>query len=134
VKTNGAQNGNNETILLVEDETPLRRLARKLLERSGYTVFEAGSGQEALTVWETNRDAIQLVITDMIMPGGMSGRELAVQLREKSPELPMIFTSGYTTELAGNLLEREQIEFLAKPYSPQQLTQLVQDTLRNRRG
>ncbi len=128
-RKNGELRGDLETILLVEDEPPLRRLARKLLERSGYRVLDAESGHDAMRVWDENRSEIQLVLTDMVMPGGMSGRDLAMRLRERSPDLRIIFTSGYTTEIAGNLLERENIQFLAKPYTPQQLTQIIHDTL-----
>ncbi|HMJ88236.1 MAG TPA: ATP-binding protein, partial [Candidatus Acidoferrum sp.] len=128
-----AVRGGNETILLVEDEPSLRRLARKLLERAGYRVVDAESGQQALEVWEKHHAEIRLVLTDMVMPGGMSGRDLAMRLRQQSPGLRIIFTSGYTTEIAGNLLEREKIEFLAKPYSPQQLTELIRKTLNDKR-
>src|ERR1019366_6809416 len=68
--------GGNETILLVEDEAPVRSLTRTLLERKGYHIIEAASGLSALQIWQQHRDAIDLLLTDMVLPEGISGREL----------------------------------------------------------
>jgi PAS domain S-box-containing protein len=127
--TNSQLRGAEQVILLVEDEDSLRGLARKLMERSGYQVVEASSGSEALDLWRQHREKIDLVLTDMVMPGGMTGRELALKLWSDDPALRIIFTSGYSMELGGRMLEQERIHFLAKPYSPQQLLRMIHDTL-----
>ena len=95
-----AVRGGQETILVVEDEPVLRDMAHLILQDCGYHVLEAGSGAEALRVWERNPDAIDLVLTDMVMPGGVSGRDLAVRLLANHPQLKVIFTSGYNVEEA----------------------------------
>jgi len=92
----------NETILLVEDEAPLRVLVRKSLARQGYRVLEAPTGGKALAVWQEHRDDIRLLLTDLVMPDGMSGKELAQRLLRENPGLKVIYTSGYSTEVAGN--------------------------------
>jgi CheY-like chemotaxis protein len=89
--------GGNETILLVEDEPALRLMTRRLLERKGYRIREATDGQEALEVWQSHAGEISLLLTDIIMPGEMTGRELAERLWRQRPGLKVIFTSGYTS-------------------------------------
>jgi signal transduction histidine kinase/ActR/RegA family two-component response regulator len=128
VKTQVA--GGSETILLVEDEPSLRRLARAVLERAGYNVLEAGSGVEALSVWAEHGSKINLLLTDMIMPGGLSGGELAEQLREKKSDLKIIYTSGYSPEaISRKLTLKEGRNFLAKPYHPDKLTTIIRQCL-----
>ena len=73
--------GGDETILLVEDELALRKIAEKILTRLGYTVLQAASGVSAMEVWSQRQNQIALVLTDLVMPEGMSGRDLAVKLR-----------------------------------------------------
>ena len=122
--------GGDETILLVEDEESLRGLTRLVLQRQGYEVLEAASGVEALEVWEHHGDRIDLLLTDMIMPDGLTGRELAKQLQARKPELKVIYASGYSAELAGTTFRvREASTFLEKPYHPQKLTRLVRQRL-----
>src|SRR5262249_13395732 len=89
----------DEKILLVEDEAALRGLASKLLQKQGYEIVEAGSGVEALEVWDRHDGAFDLLLTDMVMPGGVTGRELAERLLADKPELKVIFTSGYSTDM-----------------------------------
>jgi two-component system cell cycle sensor histidine kinase/response regulator CckA len=116
----------SETILLVEDEPGVRMLARAVLERHGYNVLEAPNGVTALQVWEQHHDSIRLLLTDMVMPHGLSGRELASRLRSRNPALPVVFTSGYSPDIAGRELSlREGQNFLQKPFSPQQLLEIV---------
>jgi PAS domain S-box-containing protein len=91
--------GGNEIILLVEDEAPVRKLARTLLERKGYHVIEADSGLSALEVWQQHRNAIDLLFTDMVMPDGISGRELAERLLAEKPGLKVIYSSGYSDDM-----------------------------------
>jgi len=120
----------SETILLVEDEHALRRLTGIVLQRQGYRVHEASSGVEALTVWAEHGPQINLLLTDMIMPGGLSGRELAVQLREKKNNLKIIYTTGYSPDAIGHdLVLNEGMNFLPKPYHPDKLIQTVRQCL-----
>ena len=122
--------GGSETILLVEDERALRGLVRGILERQGYRIVEADSGVSALQVWRQYKEEIHLLLTDMVMPDGMTGRELAEKLQAEKPGLKVIFTSGYNPDLVGeNLLLREGVNFLQKPYQPRTLAQTVRDCL-----
>lgn len=119
-----------ETVLVVEDEPSLRRLVRGVLEMHGYQVLEAHSGREALSVWEGHRDRIALLITDMVMPEGISGGELAQRLLAQKGSLKVIYTSGYSIDLAGSDLPlHEGINFLPKPYQPTRLAETVRRCL-----
>lgn len=122
--------GGRETILLVEDEVSVRTLAVHVLERYGYRVIEATNGVAALKVWPQHRAAVDLLLTDIIMPEGLSGRELAEQLRADKPGLKVIYMSGYSGETAGRGMNlREGIDFLAKPFGTAKLAQAVRDCL-----
>ena len=117
-------------ILVVEDEPSLRLLVRKVLERSGFAVLEAASGLAALELWDTDKPPIDLLLTDMVMPDGMSGRQLAERLKADNPALKVLYTSGYSTDLLGKDLElQEGINFLQKPYPPAKLVQTVRTAL-----
>src|SRR5205807_5575908 len=87
-----------ETILVVEDEPVLRDLANVILQGCGYQVLEAGSGRQALEVWNRNPNSIDLVLTDLVMPEGVSGMDLAQKLLETRPTLKIIFASGYSVD------------------------------------
>ena len=89
-----------ETLLLVEDETSLRKLSRHLLEARGYNVLEAESGTEALAISREHKGPIHLLFTDVVMPG-MSGRTLADQLILDRPETRVLYMSGYTGQTIG---------------------------------
>ncbi|MEW6306561.1 MAG: response regulator [Verrucomicrobiota bacterium] len=122
--------GGHETVLLVEDEPALRQLARLVLERFGYRVFEATSGVDALSVWENRAAEIDLLLTDMVMPDGLTGHDLANRLKARKPTLKVVFTSGYSPEAAsGELGLEEAVNFLPKPYTPQKLARLLRDVL-----
>ena len=122
--------GGHETILLVEDETSLRRLTKLALQRCGYRVLEAASGAEALTVWEQNKSPIDLLLTDMVMPEGLTGRELAKQLRAHQPALKVIYVSGYSLDSEGTTFRRRDASaFLQKPYHPKSLVKAVRECL-----
>jgi PAS domain S-box-containing protein len=122
--------GKGETILLVEDDYALRLSTRAVLERQGYRVMEAANGVDAEDVWLKNRQFISLLLTDLVMPGGVSGQELARRLQQKSPQLKAIFTSGYSAEIAGRELKmREGEHFLQKPFPPEQLLEKLRDCL-----
>ncbi len=121
-----------QTILIVEDEAVVRELAKIILERAGYCVLEAEDGPTALSIWSQLKDEIDMLITDMVMPNGITGRELAQRLSAERPELPIIYASGYSQELtAPNFEETARRVFLQKPYSPDQLTNLVKKLLLN---
>jgi PAS domain S-box-containing protein len=118
-------------ILVVEDEPPLRALVQSILERNGYRVTDAANGVEALRVWDEHRGDFDLLLTDMVMPEGISGRELAARLREQKPALKVIYSSGYTPELLGPGMEGlcDGVNYLQKPYRPQILAQTVRACL-----
>jgi CheY-like chemotaxis protein len=122
--------GGNETILLAEDEPALRALVRSVLTRLGYRVIEAPTGVRALELWEQNRDDIRLLLTDMVMPDGLSGRELADRLLASNPALKVIYTSGYNPEFAGKKFGlRDGVDFLAKPFAAPKLAETVRAQL-----
>jgi CheY-like chemotaxis protein len=118
-----------ETIMLVEDEVNVRLVARKFLQKQGYTVLEAGHPKEALEVCERDDHAIDLLITDVIMPD-MSGRELAEQLTRKYPHLKVLYISGYANEALNQYgVIGSGIAFLEKPFSSESLALKVRQTL-----
>jgi CheY-like chemotaxis protein len=119
-----------ETVLVAEDEDALREMVVQALKIQGYTVLEAASGRLALEVWERADHPVDLLLTDMVMPGGIMGSELAERLSSQSPRLKVIYTSGYSPGMAGkdaSLLESRN--FLPKPYSIGKLAQLVRECL-----
>ena len=119
-----------ETILLVEDEKAVRELMRNLLQHHGYQVYTAASGAEALEIFRRHRTAIDLVVTDMVMPGGVSGRALADELRSKKPELRIIYCSGYTDDVLGQDSPlRQSAHFLEKPFQLDKFLRKVRDCL-----
>jgi CheY-like chemotaxis protein len=117
------------TILLVEDETAVRRVAKRTLAESGYTVLEAANGREALAVAAHHQGPIDLVLTDMVMPE-MRGGELATKLREVRPESRLLMMSGYTEEAASRraILEAGSA-FLEKPFTASRLLERVHQVL-----
>lgn len=126
----GGLGGGTETILLVEDEPSLRALARKFLSRLGYQIIEASSGLKAMEMWEQNQHQIALVLTDMVMPDGISGHDLAQRLRTRNPLVKIIYTSGYSAEIAGKQISlQEGVNFLPKPFTPADLARVVRKSL-----
>jgi signal transduction histidine kinase/CheY-like chemotaxis protein len=120
----------SETVLVVEDEMVLREMARDFLKECGYRILEAGSGREALQVWGKYRSEIDLLLTDMKMPEGISGLELAEKMVAEQPGLRVIFTSGYSDDIvSAEILERNNGRFLPKPYSFNDLTRMVRESL-----
>jgi len=127
---NGAVPGGKETILVVEDEGPVRELVCNLLEGYGYTVMPAESGSKALQLWQQSNGRIDLVLTDLVMPDRMSGRELAERFWADRPGLKVIFTSGYSEDVIGrDFVVRPGSNFLQKPYQPDKLAAVVRDCL-----
>jgi two-component system cell cycle sensor histidine kinase/response regulator CckA len=120
----------SEVILLVEDEPPVRELASRVLQACGYRVLEAASGVRALEVWHKHKDEIALLLTDVVMPDGMTGRDLAEKVQAEKPELKALFTSGYNAEIVGkDFVVKEGLNFLQKPYLPHKLAQVVRNCL-----
>jgi len=122
--------GGTETILVVEDEVAVRQLILTILRSAGYTVLEAGGGLDAIGVWEANRERIDLLLTDLVMPGLISGIDLGQKLAAEKPELKVIFSSGYSADVIGEDLTLDaSTHFLAKPYQPQGLLKMVRECL-----
>ena len=122
--------GGSETILLVEDEPSLRRLASRSLRMLGYTVLEAGKGGEALSVWEQHHHNITLLFTDVVMPEGMNGLDLAERLKREKESLKVLVTSGYSADLTE--LHRNGCAgstYLPKPYTTASLAKAARDCL-----
>jgi PAS domain S-box-containing protein len=122
--------GGGETILLVEDDTIVRRGARQILERNGYRVLDAANGVEALAVWGEHRSEVDILVTDLVMPEGLSGRQLAELLLREEPLLKVIFTSGYSAGIAGRECDLKFGEnFLQKPFSLTQFLEIIRRRL-----
>ena len=117
-----------ESVLLVEDDAGVRGTCRKALGRMGFVVHEAADGPSALkVVAELGR--IDLVITDVIMPGGMSGPALASAVRSRRPEVPILFMSGYHADILATESLREDFHLLSKPFTIAELQRAVQRVL-----
>ncbi len=118
--------GAKKTVLLVEDEPPVRQSVRRLLESQGYSVIEARDGFEALRVFERNAGSIDLVLSDVRMPG-MGGYELVQQLRARTPDLRVLFMSGYAEKpmLSGGV--GSGTSYLQKPFDVNTLMQRVRE-------
>jgi PAS domain S-box-containing protein len=121
--------GGHETILVAEDDVALRRLSRIVLESFGYTVITADDGEEAIAKFLENRERIDFVLLDMIMPK-KNGKEVGEAIRQVCPRMKMLFTSGYTTEIISNkeLLEGG-FDFIQKPYQSKSLLLKVREIL-----
>jgi CheY-like chemotaxis protein len=119
--------GGSETILLAEDEWSVRMSTRLILERHGYKVLEAADGLEALKIWQERQKSVSLLLTDLVMPGDVGGRELGRRLREERPGLKIIYASGYSAEIAGRDFQLQPGEaFIQKPF----VTGLLLETVR----
>jgi PAS domain S-box-containing protein len=115
----------NGTVLLVEDDAGVRAITDRILQRMGYKVLVADLPRTAITICEQHNGPIELMLTDMVMPG-MNGQELAKRLKERRPEMRIIFMSGYTEdELIRNMLGDERVEFIQKPFEPDALARLI---------
>ncbi|MBI3878782.1 MAG: response regulator [Verrucomicrobia bacterium] len=126
----GTLRGGHETILVVEDEPALRALARTILQRYGYRVLEAANAVEAGVIWADNRGEIALLLTDFALPEGVSGADLGKQLAAEKPELKVIYSSGYSLELAAHGIELKEGEnFLQKPFQVEALARAVRASL-----
>lgn len=119
-----------ETILLVDDEDAVRRLMVAVMEKYGYHLLQAATGEEALDVWKRHHSEIKVLVTDMVMPGDLNGWELAQQLLDVQPELKVVYTSGYDAKLAAEVFKiTSEIIFLQKPYRAERLAAAVREAL-----
>jgi CheY-like chemotaxis protein len=121
--------GGTETLLLVEDEAAVRSSARRLLERHGYTVIEARHGADALRIVEAGERAVDLVITDVVMPE-MGGREMVERLRTRHPGIKVLFMSGYSERaVTSDGVMPPGTGFVEKPFTIEQLTRRTRELL-----
>ena len=121
--------GGSERVLLVEDEQIVRDLAENILKRLGYQVLSAANGQEACALVEGDPRPIDLLLTDVVMPG-MNGRELAQRLAASHPEMKVLYSSGYTENaITHHGIIDAELNFIGKPYSPQALAKKLRDVL-----
>ena len=119
----------NETVLVVEDDAGMRQVGVRQLTELGYRTLEAGSAKEALDLLDQGPH-VDLLFTDVIMPGGMTGYELARAARESFPKLKILLTSGYTAQgMATGFQEGESLELLAKPYRKSDLARKLRQIL-----
>ncbi|HET9454148.1 MAG TPA: response regulator, partial [Gemmatimonadaceae bacterium] len=120
------------TILLVEDEAAVREAAKRMLRKYGFTVIEAKNGQDALMQWDREQSAVDVVLTDVVMPS-MGGAELARELRRRRPNLKVVFMSGYTQgTLELSSLDESASRFLPKPFTTDQLIGTLRELLESR--
>jgi CheY-like chemotaxis protein len=122
----------SETILVVEDEVGVRELISDVLSGRGYTILQAGNGKEALQLVEQYTSPIHLLLTDVIMPGGMNGREVAERLVQLHPETKVLYMSGYTDDaIVHHGVLDEDVAFLQKPFTPETLKRKIREVLAN---
>lgn len=118
------------TLLLVEDEVLLRQIGVEMLKAEGFHVLAAEEGRDALRLFDLHADEIDLVISDMVMPGGITGMQLATQLRSRKPTLPIILMSGYSEEIiSAESNPQAATEFIAKPFRYPDLVELIRRSL-----
>ena len=126
----GPLQGGRETILLVEDEAPVRQGVARTMRALGYRVYEAENGQQALALWSDHSPEIDLLFTDMVMPEGLTGLDLAEQLRALKPGLRVIISSGYSAEIVRvGSLSQTGFCYLPKPYQTPTLTEAIRACL-----
>jgi len=122
----------SETILLVDDEKPVRKLARKVLEQEGYTVLEAKDADEALRLGQESAGSIRLLLTDLVMPG-MNGQTLAGHLQVRYPKMQVLYMSGYKDYAIGfNAALDPGANYVSKPFKPDTLARAVREVLRQK--
>ena len=117
--------GKGETVLVVEDDTPIRRIVVRYFRELGFSIIEAKSGPEALTLLDST--AIDILFTDVVMPGSIDGYELARLAKDRWPDLNVILTSGFPQTKLTNNLASTNFRLLSKPYRKADLAQVVRE-------
>jgi CheY-like chemotaxis protein len=121
--------GGTETVLLVEDEESLRELIDELLEANGYEVLAAEDPTKAIETAQRHEGVIHLLLTDVVMPG-MNGRELALRVKERRPDIRVLYMSGYTEDAIAHRGVLEAGAFLiSKPFTEESLTRKLREVL-----
>jgi CheY-like chemotaxis protein len=119
----------DETVLLVEDETGVRKATARILRAQGYEVLEARDGVDALQQLTVAKKSVDLLLTDVVLPG-MSGRELSERVHDAHPEIPTLFASGYTDDVVlQNQMVSQDAELLQKPFTSDALARRVRAVL-----
>jgi CheY-like chemotaxis protein len=119
--------GNNETVIVAEDEVMVRSIMARTLRDCGYNVLEAATGREALNIMEAESGRVSLIVADVVMPD-LGGREMAARIAEQWPDVPVLFTSGYTgLDVVRRGLLEDGCEFLQKPLAPEALARKVRE-------
>lgn len=127
-RTGPDSDASKATILLVEDEDTVRKVIERLLRKLGYRVLAASDAEEAIEIFRERDDELDLVLTDVVMPG-LTGVEMAEVLKEERPDMKFLFTSGYTSKELGGSPEAPPKPFLPKPFSMDELSQRVEEAL-----
>jgi two-component system, cell cycle sensor histidine kinase and response regulator CckA len=121
--------GGSETLLIAEDNSEVRKLTKEILENTGYTVIEAADGEEAIRMFEKNRERIGLVVLDVVMPR-KNGKEVYDEVKKIKPDVKVLFTSGYTSDIVFNKgVYDPSFDFISKPAPPNELLQKVREVL-----
>jgi DNA-binding NtrC family response regulator len=121
--------GGTETILLVDDEDPIRNLGEQIFTKHGYTVLKAPGGESALKIYEEKKDGIDLIILDLIMPG-MGGKKCLEGLLQINPDVKVVVASGYSPEgTVESFLEGGAKHFISKPFNMKEMIQVVREVL-----
>ncbi len=123
--------GGHETVLVVEDDAHIRAMATDVLGSVGYRVLQADSGVDALRVWSSENQKVDLLFSDVVMPAGMNGRKLAETLRSQKPNLKILLTTGHSSPTKEEIAQVPGANFMAKPYSAADLVKGVRSCLDN---
>jgi PAS domain S-box-containing protein len=121
--------GGHETLLVVEDEELLLEFVHDVLTSHGYRVLSARNAAEAVELWDRQCDHVSLLFTDMVMPGGVTGKQLAEKLKKAKPDLRVIYSSGYSLDLVSNSGSQLGVALLQKPYHASSLVKTVRECL-----
>jgi two-component system, cell cycle sensor histidine kinase and response regulator CckA len=117
------------TVLLIEDETAIRNLVSRFLSLNGFRVLAAENSDQARALWREHRKEISLLLADIIMASGLSGREIAEEFRMEDSNLRILLTSGFNLETTATNSLGAQMNFIPKPYRPEQLLAAVRSAL-----
>ena len=122
------QVGSGRTVLVVDDHATTRQTIARMLEAGGFTVEQASSGSEALEQLERNSESIDMVLSDVTMPG-MSGIDLSYHIRERYPSIPVAIVSGDVSDLERSIIGRAEVPFIKKPFHAESLFSAVKEAI-----